>query len=146
MKLSLTQEQLDKLLEYAFIGYQVVAGNKDLREEDTDDDAELINHLYESAYEAESDLVIEHNGEYIPVEEFEEELLEEMKEYEEDITFENLTEWLALRDMTEEYSEEDIEGMEEEAYEELLADYAEAYTEELSESGVENLYLIDEEA
>lgn len=146
MKLPLNQEQIDTLLEYAFIGYQVVAGNKDLRDEDTDFDAEVINFIYQSAYESGSDLVEEYDGEYIPTEDFEDALLEEMKEYEEDITFENLTQWLALRDMTEEYSEEEIDDMEENEYEELLADYGSAYTEELSEYGVENLYLIDDEA
>lgn len=145
MNLSLNNEQLDKLLSYAFVGYQVIAGNKDLREEDTLEEEQFINYLYAQAYNAGSELVEQYGKDFIPVEEFEEELLDELEEYEEDMTFENLAEWLALRDMQEEYHEDEIEDMDEDEFEEILAEYSDAYAEEFADYGVENLYLDEEE-
>lgn len=143
MKFSFNEEQLEKLLGYAFIGYQVVAGNKDLRDESTAEDEEFINELYAQAYEAGSDLVESYKDEYIPIEEFEVDLLAELEEYEEDITFENLSEWLALRDAQEDYTAEEMEDMPENEFDDLIEEYSDAYAEEFSEFGVENLYLTD---
>lgn len=146
MNLSLNQEQFKKLLAYSYIGYQIIASNKELRDEDVMEDETFINDLYRQAQEAGSDCVEFYEDEYIPSESFEETLLNELEEYEDDITFDTLCDWLAMRDLLEEHGAEAIENMSDEDYLQNLEDQSEAYGEEFAEYGIENLYLIDKKA
>jgi hypothetical protein len=145
MKIELTPEELEKLLAYTFVGYQVIAGNKDLRHEMAIEDQDFVNELYAQAYNEGCDLVEFFDGEFVPTEDFEDALMAEIEEYEEDITFENVTDWLAQRDIADDYSAEEIEAMTDDEFDELVEDYGEAYAEEFSEFGLENLHLVDDE-
>ncbi len=143
MNLNLTPEQTKKLLDYIYIAYNIIASNKQIRDEDIQPDIDFVNFIYKNAYEQGYAFIKKHKKEYYPEPELEKELIEELEEYEDDATFNNLTEWLAERDLFLNYDEKQIKKMSDKQYLKLLEEFENFYTQEFAQNGIKNLFLLD---
>ncbi len=149
VKLTMDREQYENLLRLAYLGNWMINGIRTGGEQDEFIEAynQLLQFLLARAYEAGMDDIVEYSEEYgkwLPTGAFTEEteIAEYIDEYNDDNFWEELVYRLAERDFTTRYGEETARAMSLDEYIEKRHPFLEKYEEEVTQNGIENLYLI----
>ncbi len=138
MKIDLTKEQYQKLIELLHIGEIVANGD---RVEPIKEYDEVQQYIYSFSKDYQCEEIIKHDASkdlYIPTLEFEEKMMELVEEYCEEDFVESLVMKLSKRDAVREHGMEILENMDLKDKMHAVMKYECKYYNEIKENGLEN--------
>ncbi|HUU37301.1 MAG TPA: hypothetical protein VMW46_03735 [Candidatus Desulfaltia sp.] len=143
MQITLSQDQLEKLMHLAYLGNWLVNSYRgDRRLEEYDKLAETILSFAPSAGLQDRVEFDEFEGSYYPARKLEDEVGKFWEEYDEDVFWNMLVDGLAERDYIREHGEENLEAIDLDDYNKRLEPFLRKYEKEIDEHGLDRLEVL----
>ncbi len=143
MKLELTREQYEKLLELVYLGNWMI--NAYRTDDYLEEYSELVSHIFSKAEEAGLQgkaVKDEMENKYLPSYEFEESLQDFISEYDGFCFWEELLNRLAERDALKEFGSTPLDKIDLEEFLNKKSFYLRRYEQELEENGLQNFQIV----
>ncbi|MDI6845887.1 MAG: hypothetical protein QME28_07090 [Candidatus Saccharicenans sp.] len=143
MKLELTREQYEKLLELVYLGNWMI--NAYRTDDYLEEYSELVSHIFSKAEEAGLQgkaVKDEMENKYLPSYEFEESLQDFISEYDGFCFWEELLNRLAERDALKEFGSMPLDKIDLEEFLNKKSFYLRRYEQELEENGLQNFQIV----
>ena len=142
MKINLTKEEYEKLLQVIYAGNWLINGH---REDPIDDFLEIEQKVFEAGRELKIGTNLlrwdKKYKQYLPSEKLEDTMEELIDDHDEQLFWSELIQRLAARDILVEKGEDVVEKMDEIEESEIISKYSEKYGDEFEGNGIKNLKL-----